>query len=217
MFYMHLYAILYDFWDWPINLEPSASFCCFLVLSIAEKENQTESNWPESSRNLFLDQKKPTEYRSWTRRVPGCPRGWGAHPHPGGDTSPSYLLFQTLLPFSWTLTCMIWIELTRTDAVFSRITMVLFYVQKTNILGMTLNSTEHLRKNNKKSSPKMKTRGPTPFSRGWGVPPLGHAPYLVGPWKPSDANSNSIYLLSERKKSERRNHRILRYGAAAKP
>ena len=40
--------------------------------------------------------------------------------------SPSYLLFQTLLPLFWTLTCMIWIKLTRTDAVFSRIAMVLF-------------------------------------------------------------------------------------------
>ena len=44
----------------------------------------------------------------------------------GVDTSPSYLLFQTLLPLFWTLTCMIWMELTRTDAVFSRIAMVLF-------------------------------------------------------------------------------------------
>jgi len=45
----------------------------------------------------------------------------------------------------------------------------------------------------------------------------GRAPYLVGPWMPSDANSNTIYLLSERKKSKRRNHRGLRHGAAAKP
>ena len=44
----------------------------------------------------------------------------------GVDTSPLYLLFQTLLPLFWTLTCMIWMELTRTDAVFSRIAMVLF-------------------------------------------------------------------------------------------
>ena len=36
------------------------------------------------------------------------------------DTYPSYLLFQTLLPLFWTLTCMIWMELTRTDVVFSR-------------------------------------------------------------------------------------------------
>ena len=46
----------------------------------------------------------------------------------GVDTSPSYLLFQTLLPLFWTLTCMIWMKLTRTDAVFSRIAMMLFYV-----------------------------------------------------------------------------------------
>ena len=32
-----------------------------LFLSIAEKENQTESNWPETSRNLFLDEKKAME------------------------------------------------------------------------------------------------------------------------------------------------------------
>ena len=44
----------------------------------------------------------------------------------GVDTSPSYLLFQTLLPLFWTLICMIWMELTRTDVVFSRIAMVLF-------------------------------------------------------------------------------------------
>src|SRR6187399_1320392 len=44
----------------------------------------------------------------------------------GVDTSPMYLLFQTLLPLFWTLTCMIGMELTRTDAVFSRTTMVLF-------------------------------------------------------------------------------------------
>ena len=49
----------------------------------------------------------------------------------------------------------------------------------------------------------------------------GAAPTRVArwwpPWKPSDTNSNSIYLLSERKKSERRNHHVLQYGAAAKP
>ena len=48
----------------------------------------------------------------------------------GVDTSPTYVLFQTLLPLFWTLTCMIWMELTRTDAVFSRIAIMLFYVQK---------------------------------------------------------------------------------------
>ena len=76
---------------------------------------------------------------------------------------------------------MIWMELTRTDVVFSRIAMMLFYVQKTKVLGMTWNSTEYLTIINKKSSPKMKTRGTTPFSRGWGAPPLGRAPLPRGP------------------------------------
>ena len=44
----------------------------------------------------------------------------------GVDTSPSYLILQTLLPLFWTLICMIWMELTRTNVVFSRIAMVLF-------------------------------------------------------------------------------------------
>ena len=36
---------------------------------------------------------------------------------------------------------------------------------------MTRNSTEYLKINKEKSSPKMKARGPTPCSRGWGAPP----------------------------------------------
>ena len=44
----------------------------------------------------------------------------------GHDTSPSYLLFLTLFLLFWTLICKIWMKLTRTDAVFSRTTMVLF-------------------------------------------------------------------------------------------
>ena len=44
MFYMHLYAILYDFWDYPINLEPSASFYFSLVFEFYRKGIPTESN-----------------------------------------------------------------------------------------------------------------------------------------------------------------------------
>ena len=71
---------------------------------------------------------------------------------------------------------MIWMELTRTDIVFSRIAMMLFYVQKTKVLEMTWNSMEYLTINNKKSPPKMKTSGPTPFPRGWGARPLPRGP-----------------------------------------
>ena len=31
----------------------------------------------------------------------------------------------------------------------------------------------------------MKARGPTPFSRGWGAPPLGRAPTSWAPWSSS--------------------------------
>ena len=78
------------------------------------------------------------------------------------------------------LSCMIWMELTRTDVVFSRITMVLFYVQKTNILGMTWNSTGGLRKN-KKILAKYEDQGSHTLSTTVGAPPLGRAPLPRGP------------------------------------
>ena len=58
----------------------------------------------------------------------------------------------------------------------------------------------------------MKTRGPTPFSRGW-----GRAPYLVGPLETLRRQLQLYILAFEEKKYERRNHRVLRYGATAKP
>ena len=109
-------------------------------------------------------------------------------------------------------------ELTRTDVVFNRITMVLFMCRS-----------KHSRNDLKLHGATFQKIGKIPAkdegqgayhlsTRVGGAPaPLGRAPYLVGPLMPSDANSHSIYLLSERKKSEKRNHRVLRYGAAAKP
>ena len=48
----------------------------------------------------------------------------------------------------------------------------------------------------------------------------GAPPTLVdkvwAPWTSTNLNSNSIYSLSRRKKSERKFHRVLRYVAAAK-
>ena len=81
-------------------------------------------------------------------------------------------------------------------------------------LQKSWNSTEHLKINKEKSLPKMKARGPTPCSRGWGAPPLGRAPYLVGPL---DALRRQLQLYIfgfGEKKSERRIHRVLRYRAA---
>ena len=60
MFYMHLYAILYDFWDKPINLEPSASFCFFPCFWVLQKRNIKRS---PNGIKLYDD-------FSWTRRKP---------------------------------------------------------------------------------------------------------------------------------------------------
>ena len=62
-------------------------------------------------------------------------------------------------------------------------------------LQKSWNSTEYLIINNEKSSPNMKTRGPTPFPRGW-----GRAPYLVGPLVALRWPSSPIWSISSRKK-----------------
>ena len=62
----------------------------------------------------------------------------------------------------------------------------------------------------------MKTKGPIPFSRGW-APPLGRASYLVGPLDALRRQLQLYIFAFGEKKLERRNHRVLRYGAAAKP
>ena len=137
----------------------------------------------------------------------------------GVDTSPTYLLFQTLLTLSWTLSCMIWMELTRTDVVFSRITMMLFYVQKTKVLGMTWNSTEYLTINNKKILTKDEDQGAHTLStRVGGTPPPRVRPLHRGPPVDPPTPTPTLYICFQRgKKSGRKNHRVLRYGAAVKP
>ena len=60
--------------------------------------------------------------------------------------------------------------------------------------------------------------GPHPSHEGGGVPaPWACPPTSWAPWTSSDLNSNSIYSVLGRKKLERKFHRVLRHGAAAKP
>ena len=70
-----------------------------LFLSFAEKEYQTESNWPENSRRLFLHQNNLTEHRRWTRRVPRPLRWWRAHPTPWARPHPRGPLVAPLTDF----------------------------------------------------------------------------------------------------------------------
>ena len=59
------------------------------------------------------------------------------------------------------------------------------------------NPRRQVSENIKNTSKRWRPGGPHPSHEG--APPRVRPPYLVGPWMPSDANSNSIYLLSERK------------------
>ena len=86
----------------------------------------------------------------------------------GVDTSPSYLLFQTLLPLFWTLICMIWMELTWTDAVFSRIALVLFLCRNQSSPNVLKIYGEQFWKISKISAPSSTSGGGT----------VGHKPLL---------------------------------------
>ena len=86
-----------------------------------------------------------------------------------------YLLFQTLLPLFWTLTCMIWMELTRTDDVFSRIAMVLFMCRnKSSRNDLKLHGT-YFWKILKILEEESTSRGPPPVHEG-GARPLPRGP-----------------------------------------
>ena len=83
---------------------------------------------------------------------------------------------------------------------------------------MTWNFTEQIFGKYKKYVQKMNARGPPPFHEGGGTPaPLGRAPYLVGPLELLRLQLQLYILCFGEKKLERRIHRILWYGAAAKP
>ena len=64
----------------------------------------------------------------------------------------------------------------------------------------------------------MEARGPTTLPRGWGrACPLGRAPYLVAPLELLRPQLQLYIFGFGEKKIERRIHRFLQYGAAAKP
>ena len=109
-------------------------------------------------------------------------------------------------------------ELTRTDVVFSRIAMVLFLCRNKssqNDLKLHGDTFQKIRK----IPARDEGQGAHCLAtRVGGAPaPLGHAPYLVGPLETLRRQLQLHILAFGEKKSERRNHHILRYGAAAKP
>ena len=136
----------------------------------------------------------------------------------GVDTSLSYLLLQTLLPLFWTLTCMIWMVLTRTNAVFSRIAMVLSLCRNKSSRNDLKLHGDYFLEIIKILAKESRPGGLHPVHEGGGATtPLGTPPAPWAPWCSTVLNSNSICSCSGRKKSERKIHRVLRYRATAKP
>ena len=72
-------------------------------------------------------------------------------------------------------------KLTRTDAVFSRTAMMLFYVKKRKVLAMSWKSTEALSRFNKNFWRKNQGQGAHGLSTRQGGAPQGAPSYLVGP------------------------------------
>ena len=125
------------------------------------------------------------------------------------DTSPTYLLFQTLLPLFWTLTCMIWMELTRTDVVFSKAVVVLFLCRNKSSRNDLKINEELFWKIEKIYAERSMPGGPHPVHEGGVRPlPLGVPPASWAPCCSTDVHPESIYSLSGRKKSKRKNYRV---------
>ena len=85
LFWMFMGFIIHFYIIFGTNLltqSPMPVSVFTLFQGFEEKENQTESNWPETSRNLFLDQKKPRRLGVHAREASRRPRGRGALPPP---------------------------------------------------------------------------------------------------------------------------------------
>ena len=97
--------------------------------------------------------------------------------------------------------------------------MVLFIVQKTKVLGMTRKSTEISFGKYKKYWRKNQGQGAHTLStRVGGMPSPWERPLSCGPPDAPPTSTPTLYIpFHGEKKSERKFHRILWYGASAKP
>ena len=109
-------------------------------------------------------------------------------------------------------------ELTRTDAVFSRIAMLLFMCRnKSSRNDLKLHGT-YFWKILKILEEESTSGGPHPVHAGGGAPaPLGAPSCLVGLLPLHRPHLQLHIFVFGEKKSKRRIHRVLRYGATTKP
>ena len=111
---------------------------------------------------------------------------------------------------------MIWMELTRTDVVFNRLSMVLFMCRNISSRNdLKLHGTSFW-KILKILEEKSTSGGPHPVHEGGGAPyPPGRAPCLMGPLTLHRPQLQLHIFVFGEKISERRIHRVLWYRAAA--
>jgi len=108
-------------------------------------------------------------------------------------------------------------ELTRTDAAFSKIAMVLFFCRNKSSQNVLKIYGEFFW-NKRKIPTQRSTGGGVPVGHkptGRGHPPRPRHEGLWGPRGTTAPKLSSISSVSPEKKSERRFHRVLRYGGAA--
>ena len=105
MFYMHLSAILYYFWDQHINLKPSANFCFLPILEFRRKgiPNGVQTEW-NFSNDLSWTESKPEDLEMKSERQRGGHEVGGSAPTLVGPswlhrpTSSSYIYLSTPKP-----------------------------------------------------------------------------------------------------------------------
>ena len=88
------YALLYYFWDQPINRRPSTNCCCFCLFQcFAEKEYQTESKRNETFGRVTFGTNSIQETWSGRQGSNEKSRRQGGAPHPCGPlvAPPTYL------------------------------------------------------------------------------------------------------------------------------
>ena len=97
-------------------------------------------------------------------------------------------------------------ELTRTDAVFSRTVMVLFLCRNKKFSESLENPQRIILENIKNTCKKILTGGPTPCPRGWGARPLPRGP----PDAPSTYPRSYIFRFGEKQIREEELSRFTR-------
>ena len=132
-------VIIYDNLSEPPSLSPTSSRPCSIHLAplvvfhaAPTRQRATNPNHlclhsqpPTNPRQAFHSHSSSTSSLRTSAHAPATPSSRSSSSSPQWYVS-IVSTFQTIFPLFWTLICIIWMELVRTDVVFSRFAMVLF-------------------------------------------------------------------------------------------